>query len=73
MTHLKPSAALLAVILFALFAVTGCSEDENGVGPSDTTPPTVAGHYPVDGATNVSRSGPYWIAFSEPMNEALVE
>lgn len=73
MSRLKSFAVSLGVILFALLVVLGCSEDEPAVGPSDTTPPTITGHYPADGATDVSRSGPYWIAFSEPMDEEMVE
>lgn len=63
----------LVIVLFTLFIALGCSEDETPAGPSDTTPPTVTGHYPADGATDVSRSGPYWVAFSEPMDEDQVE
>ena len=73
MSCLKPFAAFPCIILLTLFVAAGCSEDETTVGPADTTPPTLTGHYPADGATDVSRSGPYWIAFSEPMDEDLVE
>lgn len=69
----KSKAAVLASILLVLFVVVGCSEDETTPEPSDTTPPTITGHYPLDGATDASRSGPYWVAFSEPMDEESVE
>ncbi len=66
---------LVAVVTMALFALYGCSSEET-VGkpdPGDTTPPILVGSYPLDGATGVSRSGPYWFAFNEAMDEESVE
>ncbi|MCG2827408.1 MAG: Ig-like domain-containing protein [Thermoplasmatales archaeon] len=39
----------------------------------DTTPPTVTGHLPLDGATNVLVITNIEVTFSEPMNTASVE
>ncbi|HZR47450.1 MAG TPA: Ig-like domain-containing protein, partial [Candidatus Manganitrophaceae bacterium] len=40
-------------------------------GP-DTTPPTVAGTIPAEGATNVSRNTPIMVSFSEPIKPETV-
>ncbi len=48
----------------------GCGEEETG---GDKTPPTVVASFPQSGATGVSRSGPYWVTFSEPMDKESVE
>ncbi len=73
MSFVRPKAAWLILLLFVLFAATGCSENETALDPGDTDPPTVTGHYPADGATGVSRSGPFWVVFSEAMDEESVE
>jgi hypothetical protein len=64
---------LIALLIAALMVIAGCSEDTSSPEPADTTAPTITDHYPADGATGVSRSGPYWITFSEPMDEDMVE
>ncbi|MGQ9603403.1 MAG: Ig-like domain-containing protein [bacterium] len=58
--------ALLGVIVFCLC----CREEEEA--PIDKTPPTVVASFPQSGETNVSRTGPYWVAFSEAMDTVSV-
>jgi methionine-rich copper-binding protein CopC len=72
MFNLKPKVLLVALILASYSMLAGCSEDEAETPKSDTTPPTVIGHFPSDGATDITRSGPFWILFSESMNEESV-
>jgi methionine-rich copper-binding protein CopC len=48
-------------------ACSSKSDDENGP-KQDVTPPTIVGQFPASGAPDVTRSGPFWVAFSEPMN-----
>lgn len=66
---------LTAVVAMALFALYGCSSEDTVIDPDpgDTTPPILVGSYPLDGEPGVSRSGPYWFAFDEPMDEESVE
>lgn len=60
--------------LSTLAFVAGCSSDETATPvPQDTTAPSITGHFPAADATDVSRIGPFWIAFSEAMSEATVE
>jgi len=74
MRYFKKTAmfALIGLFLFSF----GCSK-ENEETPEepakDTTPPTILSTFPAQGATNVTRSGPYWFLFSEAMNEESVE
>ena len=65
--------AIIAVF-FAIFFL-GCSEttETNEQPEQDTTPPTVKASFPDSGATDVTRSGPFWILFSEAMNEDNTE
>jgi hypothetical protein len=67
----------LYVVLFFVIAgfviFVGCSEDETEVPVLDTTAPTVLASEPANSAVDVSRSGPYWVLFSETMNEESVE
>lgn len=69
------SRTVIILSLFFVISLTGCSgSDDDSSGPDpDTTPPTIVGTYPVDTATDVSRTGPFWVAFSEPMDEETVE
>ena len=66
---------LAAVVTMALFAFYGCSSEDTveKPDPGDTTPPVLVGSSPFDTETGVSRSGPYWFAFSEAMDEESVE
>ncbi len=66
---------LTVVVAMTLFALYGCSSEDTVTepDPGDTTPPILVGSYPLDGATGVSRSGLYWFAFSEAMDEESVE
>ncbi len=66
------SKSLLIGVLVIIALALGCSDD-NGGAPVDKTPPTVLASFPQSGATEVTRSGPYWIAFSEAMDEESVE
>ncbi|MFA4947173.1 MAG: Ig-like domain-containing protein [Candidatus Krumholzibacteriia bacterium] len=60
--------------LMALAFLAGCSsDDETTPPPQDKTPPSITGHFPELDATDVSRIGPFWIAFNEAMNETTVE
>lgn len=58
--------ALLGVIVFCLC----CGEEEEA--PVDKTPPTVVASFPQSGEANVSRTGPYWVEFSEAMDTVSV-
>ncbi len=54
----------------------GCSEDTTDTTEQpaqDTTPPEVLASFPADGATDVTRSGPFWVLFSEEMDTETVE
>jgi len=66
------TAAFIAAVLVIW---VGCSDDETNPTPpeKDTTPPTVVGSFPDSNATDVTRSGPFWVLFSETMNEESVE
>lgn len=65
--------ALLAISLVAFFAACSSSDDgDSSAPPADETAPTVVASYPADGATGVTLSGPFWVAFSEPMEEETV-
>ncbi|MCD6379508.1 Ig-like domain-containing protein, partial [bacterium] len=64
-------ALFFMIAVFVIFA--GCSEDETEAPVPDTTPPTVLASEPVNNDVDVSRSGPFWILFSETMNEESVE
>jgi len=65
---------LLAIFyLGPLIFLAGCSSDDPAPVEKDETPPEIAGHFPALNETDVSRIGPYWIAFSEPMDAAAVE
>jgi len=61
-------------LLFATFFL-GCSETtETPEEPEkDTTAPIVTATFPDSGATDVIRSGPFWVLFSEAMNEDKTE
>ncbi|MCX5752974.1 MAG: Ig-like domain-containing protein [Candidatus Krumholzibacteria bacterium] len=59
----------LAAPLFVSACSSSSSSDSENPGVHDTTPPTVVAQSPADGAIDVTRSGPYWVAFSEPMDE----
>lgn len=64
----------LGALAFVLFA--GCSSDDSTTKPAedgDKVQPTVVGHFPASDATDVTRIGPYWVAFSEAMNASSVE
>jgi methionine-rich copper-binding protein CopC len=69
------SRSLFLLVAVALVSFIGCTSDGDAPeepGPGDTTPPVLIGSYPLDGATGVSRSGPYWFAFDEAMNAESV-
>lgn len=67
----RSATGVLAVFCAALMALfcAACSSDSGSEAELDETPPVVTGSYPASGGTGVSRSGPFWVAFSEPMNE----
>ncbi len=62
---------LFAAPLFVSACSSSSDSDGDTPGVPDTTPPTVVAQSPADGAIDVSRSGPFWIAFSEPMDEDM--
>ncbi len=64
---------VLIFVITGLAIFTGCS-DESTDGPEpDITPPTVESSNPADGEADVSRSGPFWVLFSEEMDKESVE
>jgi hypothetical protein len=72
MRRAKVTALWLMLFLAVPLFIAGCSSSSsNGDGSQDQTPPTVTGQFPASGAVDVPRSGPFWIAFSEPMNQNL--
>jgi len=73
MLRFRLKSLLIAFLFIIPLVLTGCSEDEAEAPPTDTTPPTITGHFPADGASDVTRSGPYWVAFSEAMDEESVD
>jgi hypothetical protein len=70
----KIRAFCMMLVLAAPLFISACSSsstsDSNTPDVHDTTPPTVVAQSPADGAIDVTRSGPYWVAFSEAMDEA---
>ena len=73
MSYAKPVALFLILLLAAPLFIAGCSTSSgtDGGGPRDTTPPTITGQFPASGASGVSRTGPFWVAFSESMNKNM--
>ena len=67
MAALSRSIMVLALLLVA----TSCDARVNGLGPGtsnpDRTPPTVVSTVPLNEQTQVSRTSPITITFSEPM------
>jgi hypothetical protein len=59
----------MLALLVALGAAAACDSRDNGLGPgqsgTDRTPPTVIATVPADLATQVPRTGPITITFSE--------
>lgn len=67
-------ALVLSVLACVALLAAGCSDDSGDSPPVTEWPaPAVDSHWPADGATGVTRTGPYWIAFTEPMVEETVE
>jgi hypothetical protein len=64
--------AAFAAVATALFCAACSGGDSSEPDGDDSTAPFVVASHPDSGAANVSRSGPYWIAFSEPMNPYMV-
>ncbi len=65
---------LLGLMIPWLLSGLGCTEEESGADRGgDTTKPEVVASYPLDQETGVSRTGPFWILFSESMNQETVE
>ncbi|MBD3179801.1 MAG: hypothetical protein GF417_09495 [Candidatus Latescibacteria bacterium] len=65
---------LMAAVL--MITVIGCSEEDKNdsvVPEQDTDPPGISATFPADSATDVTRSGPFWVLFDESMNEQSVE
>jgi hypothetical protein len=66
--------ALCMILVFAapLFVCACSSSSDSGDdGEQDTTPPTVVASFPDSGAVSVSRTGPFWVLFSEAMDEDM--
>lgn len=68
-----PTAALWLIFVVSLVFLAGCSSDDSAPAAQDTTAPEVAAHFPALSAADVTRIGPYWVAFSEAMDEETVE
>ncbi len=71
----KIRALCMMAVLAALPFVSACSSsstsDGGNSGEPDTTPPAIVAQFPASGATGVTRSGPFWVAFSEPMDRSM--
>ncbi len=71
----KFRALCMTLVFAAPLFISACSSsstsDSETPGVLDTTPPTVVAQSPADEAIDVSRSGPFWVAFSEPMDEDM--
>jgi hypothetical protein len=63
------------MLAMALLLLPGCSEEDGETPPvnGDDTPPELIASSPFDGETGVSRTGPYWFAFSETMDVESVQ
>jgi hypothetical protein len=73
MSHSRIFQALCALALCASLFAGGCSEESDPVDVErDTTPPSVTASFPVNAQTDVTRNGPYWILFSEAMDESSI-
>lgn len=73
MKRVTARALCIMFICAAPLLIAACSsksDDENGP-KQDVTPPTIVGQFPASGAPDVTRSGPFWVAFSEPMNPSM--
>jgi HSP20 family protein len=72
---MKVFGYLLMATVLGIAAGLGCSSEETAQQPDqgDRTPPELVGSFPTDGAVDVSRSGPYWLAFSEAMDDGSIE
>lgn len=66
----KIRALCITLVIAAPLFIAACSSSTGGDAPleQDTTPPTIIAQFPANGATAIPRSGPFWVAFSEPMN-----
>ncbi len=70
-THLLRSGR--AACLVAALALGGCGGTTNPDEPTtDTTPPTIVSHGPVNGAKNVGTTSPVVVDFSEAMDPASI-
>jgi methionine-rich copper-binding protein CopC len=73
----KFRALCILLVLSAPLFISACSSSSTSSNTSDnpvvldTTPPTIVAQSPAAGALDVTRSGPYWVAFSEPMDEGM--
>jgi len=64
---------LLVLGLLALSLAGGCGDNTSGGTDEDTTPPTVLGTTPTDGATDVSPYPVVQVRFSEAMDPASID
>lgn len=72
MSYAKPVALCLILLLAAPLFIASCSTSSStDGGPRDTTAPTITGQFPASGAPDVTRTGPFWLAFSEPMKKSM--
>ena len=67
---MKAERFLFLLTSLALVVFIGCSSEDTPEEPvpGDMTPPILIGSSPYDSETGVSRTGPYWFAFSEEMD-----
>lgn len=71
MPRCKTCFEALMVCVLAFFIAACSSSESTKPTEKDTTAPYVIDSYPDSGEVNVSRSGPFWIAFSEPMEKSM--
>jgi hypothetical protein len=65
--------AIVALCLPALCLLAGCGDGGSDGTPEDTTPPTVLGSTPAEGATDVSPYPVIQVLFSEAMDSASID
>ena len=72
---MKRALYILLLPAMVLIMAPGCSDEDAGSPPEngDDTLPRLIGSSPYDNETDVSRSGPYWFAFSEAMDVESVQ
>jgi methionine-rich copper-binding protein CopC len=60
-----------ATPLFILACSSSSTSETDTPGVQDTSPPEIVAQFPLSGAIDVARSGPFWVAFNEAMDEDM--